>query len=35
MTLDIEAHAVTIIPRRGEEFQVSTCGQTVLLGGAK
>jgi len=29
---EIVAHAATIQARRGEEFQISTCGQTVLLG---
>jgi hypothetical protein len=27
-------HAQTIIARRGERFQVSSCGQCVVLGGA-
>jgi hypothetical protein len=29
----IESHADTIIARRGQQFQISACGQTVLLGG--
>jgi hypothetical protein len=29
---EIEADAARIQARRGEHFQVSTCGQTVLLG---
>jgi len=29
----ILADAATMQARRGEHFQVSTCGQTVLLGG--
>ena len=28
----IEADAATIIARKGEPYQVSTCGQTVILG---
>lgn len=30
--VEIEADAAKIIARRGEEYQISTCGQTVLLG---
>ena len=29
----IEAHAAQIQARRGQQFQISTAGQTVLLGG--
>ena len=29
---EIEAHAATIQARRGEQYEVSTCGQTVRLG---
>ena len=29
----IEEHARTVIARKGEQFEVSACGQTVLLGG--
>jgi hypothetical protein len=28
----IVAHAATLQARKGEQFEVSTCGQTVLLG---
>jgi hypothetical protein len=28
----IKRHAAKIIARKGEEFRVSTCGQTVTLG---
>ena len=28
----IEAHAATVIARRGERFDTSTCGQYVTLG---
>ena len=31
---EIEAHMATVQARRGEDFEVSGCGQTVLLGGA-
>ena len=31
----ISEDAATIQARAGEQFQVSTCGQTVLLGGSK
>ena len=31
----VQADADAIIARRGEQYQVSTCGQTVLLGGGK
>lgn len=30
----IEAHAATLVCRRGEQFEISTTGQTVTLGGA-
>lgn len=29
---DIEANAAKIQARRGEQYQVSTCGQTITLG---
>lgn len=29
---EIEAHAATLRARRGEQFTISTCGQTVRLG---
>lgn len=32
MRAAIEAHAKSIQARRGEEYQISTAGQTVLLG---
>jgi hypothetical protein len=28
----IQAHAATIIAQRGQEFQISTSGQTIILG---
>lgn len=32
---EITLDAAKIQARRGQEFQVSTCGQTVLLGGGR
>jgi hypothetical protein len=32
---EITEHAAAIQARKGEQHQVSTCGQTVLLGGGK
>lgn len=31
----IEADAASVQARRGEMFQISTCGQTVMLGGLR
>lgn len=30
---EINAHAATIQAKRGQEFRISACNQTVLLGG--
>ncbi len=30
----VSSHAAEIQAKRGQEFQISTCGQTVLLGSA-
>ncbi len=32
LRVEIQNHAQSIIARRGERFEVSSCGQTVLLG---
>jgi hypothetical protein len=32
MRLEIIEHAAVIQAKRGQQFQISTCGQTVLLG---
>lgn len=35
LAADIRGDAATLQAKRGQQFQVSTCGQTVLLGGGK